>query len=562
MRLRVAAPGVALRVAIAGIALLAGIPIIVATVRAVIDGWTPYGDRAVIALRSFDVFGPHSPAVGQYTQWSAVLGKPIFSPGPLLYWLLAIPARLGATALPIWIALVNLGCVLALLALARRRGGLPLVAATALLLPLMLRSLPSETFHDIWNPSTTLLPFLLTCFVAWSVAIGELALAPALVLLLSFIVQTHSTFVVPGLGLLAVTVVALAIAARDRVRRRNWGSRWLWGSVAVAVVCWAVPLGDQLAGSGNLRALVDASRAAQGHLGIAAGWHAIVRAFGIPPWWLGPSIGTPRRIMDVAVAPGWASQAACGLMLAVLVGFLVAGLRRRQLQVAVPAAAALALVVSLGIVTALTPTEDDLQLTIAYTLWWASPAGLFVWLVTGRLAARQLARMGGARARSGLSAVRNRGRLPAFGDRGGARPAVAVAAATAIIAVLVAAGQPADVDRGDYRPFRSAAKAVTAAVGHARSITIDAQPLFPASELAYELAYALKRDGVSVMVPPAVAAELGRSYVSHAQGGVRLEVTYGGRMGSPGSVLATVRVHRPAFPPGVFRVTLVAPDDG
>lgn len=542
-----------LRVAMPAIALLAGIPIIVATVRAVIDGWTPYGDRAVIALRSFDVFGPHSPAVGQYTQWSAVLGKPIFSPGPLLYWLLAIPARIGATALPIWIAVVNLGCVLAVLALARRRGGLPLLAATALLLPLMLRSLPSETFHDIWNPSTTLLPFLLTCFVAWSVAIGELALAPALVLLLSFVVQTHSTYVVPGLGLLAVTVVALALAARERSRRRSWGSRWLWGSVAVAVVCWAVPLGDQLAGSGNLRALVDASRAAQGHLGIAAGWHAMVRAFGIPPWWLGPSIGTPRRIMDVAVAPGWASQAACGLVLAVLAGFLAAGLRRRRAEVAVPAAAALALVVSLGIVTALTPTEDDLQLTIAYTLWWASPAGLFVWLVTGWLAARQAGRM---------RALRDRRRRTGRGDRGVARTAVAAATATAAIAALVAAGQPGDVDRGDYRPFRSAANAVTAAVGHARSATISAQPLFPASELAYELAYALRRDGVSVAVPPAVAAELGRSYVWHRSSGARLAVTYGGRVPPHARVLTTVRVRRPAFPPGVFSVALAEPGDG
>lgn len=530
--------------------LVGGLPIIAATARAVHAGWTPYGDRAVIAVRSFDVLGPHTPTVGQYSQWSAVLGRPVFSPGPLLYWLLAIPARLlGATSLPIWMAIVNLACLAGALALARRRGGWPLMAAVTVLVPLMCRSLPSETFHDIWNPSTTLMPFLLTCFVAWSVAVGEHRLTPLLVLLLSFLVQTHSTFALPGLGLLVIAAAGLVVSWRTDARGRAVAGRWLWASAGVAVLCWIAPVVDQLGGSGNLGALLHAERLARGHLGLADGWHAVVHAFGVPPWWLRPDISTETRFTDIGTAPALASQATCALGLLALLGALAAGLRARRRDTAALAAIALMLALVLGVNTAQTPTEDHLALTVSYTLWWASPAGLFVWLAGAWLAATELVRH--SRTRVVVD------RLAARRTASGVAARVAAGVAAVAVAVAVTARQPGDSERGDYRPFAAAARATTRAVGHARRVSILAGFPFPASELEYELVYALARHGATVVVQPALAAELGGAYAARAPAGApRLHVTFARPAPAGSTPVTRVTVAPPAFAPGTFTVSL------
>ena len=51
-------------------------------------------DQAIISWRAYDVFSGSSPALGQLTQVCRVEGRPVFSPGPLLYWLLAVPVHL------------------------------------------------------------------------------------------------------------------------------------------------------------------------------------------------------------------------------------------------------------------------------------------------------------------------------------------------------------------------------------------------------------------------------------------------------------------------------------
>src|SRR3954453_1610843 len=107
--------------------LAASVPVVVSTIRAVADGWLPLGDRAVIGIRAFDVLSTHPPLVGQYSAASQVIGEPVLSPGPMLYWLLALRGRLGGVAPAIPIGLVNAAAVVGVTALARRRGGLPLM---------------------------------------------------------------------------------------------------------------------------------------------------------------------------------------------------------------------------------------------------------------------------------------------------------------------------------------------------------------------------------------------------------------------------------------------------
>jgi hypothetical protein len=528
--------------------LLAAAPVIISAIRAVGDSWIPYGDRAVIASRSFDVLSAHPPLVGQYTQWSAILGRPIFSPGPMLYWLLAIPAHLGSAALPIWMAVVNVLCIVVTVLLARRRGGNVLMFATALAIPLMCRSLLSETFHDIWNPSTTLLPFTVLCFTAWSVACGEYRLLALMVLLVSFLIQTHLTFVAPSLGLLIVALGGLVVVRRSREPESSGDSlkRWLWASMVVAILCWIAPVVNQLFGSGNLRLIVKAVFTAHGSLGLSAGWHTIVNALGVVPWWLGHPVNDPRRLVEVVGTPGWGSQVSCAILLLVLIAGLVAGVLRRQVAIASVAAISLVLALAMGAGTASTPTSHLLALTIGYTLWWTAPAGMFVWLAAGWLVVRLAPAAVRLRPAPGLTRWRLGRHWP-----------VAALAVTALLALLIGFRQPADSDRGEYRPFASVAASLARTLPHSGTVLVSADPTLQGLELAYEAVYALQRQGATPLVGTDLAGYLGSHYVVGARHyDDRVEIAFNHRP-SRGRVIARVRVGPPSpVSVGVFTVSL------
>jgi hypothetical protein len=199
--------------------LAAAIPVLRSTVHAVNIGWQPAGDDGIIVTRAWDVFTTHSPLVGQYSEAGDVTRQIVHSPGPLLYWLLALPARFGSVAsIAGWMGAWNTIAIIGAVALARRRGGLGLMFATAAAIALMCQSLPSESFHDVWNPAAALFPFLLLVFLCWSLACGEYRLAPLTVLVASYVTQTHLTYLAPTLGMLAV-VAGCLLAPRIRARR-------------------------------------------------------------------------------------------------------------------------------------------------------------------------------------------------------------------------------------------------------------------------------------------------------------------------------------------------------
>jgi hypothetical protein len=199
--------------------LAAAIPVLRSTVHAVAIGWQPAGDDGIIVTRAWDVFTFHAPLVGQYSEAGRVTGHIVHSPGPLLYWLLALPARFGSVAdLAGWMGAVNTLAIIGAVLLARRRGGLALMFAAAVAIALMCQSLPSESFHDVWNPAAALFPFLLLIFLCWSLACGDYRLAPLAVLLASFVTQTHLTYLAPTLAMIAA-IAGCVLVARVRARR-------------------------------------------------------------------------------------------------------------------------------------------------------------------------------------------------------------------------------------------------------------------------------------------------------------------------------------------------------
>ena len=377
--------------------LAAAIPVLVSTAHAVSAGWEPAADDGIIVTRAWDVLTLHSPLVGQYSEAGNLTGQVIHSPGPLLYWLLALPSRFGSTtSLAVTMGAVNTLAIIACVALARRRGGLVLMFATAIGIALMCQSLPAESFHDVWNPAAALFPFLLLIFLCWSVACGDHRLLPLTTAVASFVTQTHLTYIAPTAGLLAIGVGGLAVRRfaerraaqrgaemlpRRRARSRPFG-HWVAAATLVAAICWAPPLLDEIANSpGNLTLIVAATSDRGTTLGASVGWNAVVDAVGWKPWWLYIPKSEWDRKHDVRVTPAGGASDSTLAMLAALGLVILVGLRRRRADLAAAAAIGLVLCAALAANMSQTPAVPLLAATIGYTAWWGSMLGLWVWLV-------------------------------------------------------------------------------------------------------------------------------------------------------------------------------------
>jgi hypothetical protein len=407
--------------------LFAAAPVIVATLHGVIDGWLPAGDQANIATRAHDVFTSRSSLVGLHSDASAAINRDVYSLGPMLFWLLAVPSRLGS---PVWMTLtmglVNSAAIVGAVVLARRRGGHLLMFMTAIGLILMARSLAPEVLHDVWNPSAGLFPFTLLIFLCWSLACGEYRLLPLTVLVASFVVQCQLAFVPACLGMLAVGLGGLLLslrrtaAERRSPARRSWP--WLTAALVVAVACWTPPAIDQIQGNpGNLSNVVRAANANTTKLGATVGWHAVARAVGVPPWWLRNPASPWNKKYEVRTSSSAVATVTAVLMLVALLAIAAIGVLRRRAESWAGALIALMLCAGLFAVAEATPTKRVLAETLGYTLWWGSPAGMFVWVVIAWSAVAMLSELRLPRVR-----------LPAFAAAGGAVAVAGVAAGVAL----------------------------------------------------------------------------------------------------------------------------------
>ncbi len=216
--------------------------------------WRPSGDWAVLTMRVEDV-GRQTPLVGPYSRfgWN--------HPGPLMYWLLAIPYHLFGDkpeAILTAAATLNALTVAALSAVAWRRGKLPLVALTMGAIAILLHAMGPAMLRDPWNPFITLLPLALTVFLVWSVIEGDYWMWPALAFVASFELQSHIGYL-PMLVMLGLAIVVIAWRRKSftdllpNSPRQRW---WVLGiSLAVLVGCWLPVVVDQVAGTGNLGAI-------------------------------------------------------------------------------------------------------------------------------------------------------------------------------------------------------------------------------------------------------------------------------------------------------------------
>jgi hypothetical protein len=506
---------------------VAALPVLVSVVRALTGDWTLEGDQAIAATRAYDVFTTESPLLGPWSTTSYFLDQATFHPGPLLYWLLAVPTRFpGVGSYPIVMGAVNVAAVMGTVALAHRRGGRALMFTTAGALAVMCASLSTEVLREVWNPSAPVLPFALLIFSCWCVACGDVELLPLTVLVGSFVTQCHLIFLLPTLALVGAGMIGLSLLRAHRADHRP-ARRWAIAAVVVGLIAWSGPSLDQALhwggfdrGHGNLATLVDAARSREDPVGAKAGLYAVVRAVGVPPWWLRAPQSDVIRVFDIFARPGLLAFASTGVILLGLIWCGLLGARRRRWEVVSGCALTLLLCAALALTTASFPRPSIFG--YAYASRWASPMGMWTWLILGWSAATLWS--------------------PRWAVRRAASPALtAVALSTVLtIAVVVAASQGPDSQERLYKPVAAVVHSVETALPHPGTVRIDRADLAFGSAMTL----ALRRRGGTVGI--SFGEQFGRAYhlgdrtYDHV-----LDMRRGATPSPGGRRIARVQVHGP-----------------
>ena len=373
--------------------LAAWLPFILGPARLIRGGWRPVGDEAAIALRSWNSLTAQGPMVGQATR----LAHGVFDPGPLEYWLLAIPVHLDTTHGVLWGAALFclVACSLAVEAAWSVLGAAGGLCASGLIVALMLW-VPGIAVTPSWNPWFGMVFFIAAVAAAWAVMSGHRGWWPALVITASVAAQAHLMFTVPA-GVLAI--LALIAGLADSIRRRL-GYWWVLAGLIAGAACWSAPLIQQYTSpDGNLGLLLRSSGTTTGpRTGGAFSLKALSAAVQpVPIWWKAPM--TPTAIYQLISHRSAGVAVALLVLLAVVAIMAVRPLRCRPLG----ALAVVTLVTSLGSLVTYSgiPVHNTSLNTLTYLIVMLFPIGVLSWLVmgswavlTGRLVFRHLASAG------------------------------------------------------------------------------------------------------------------------------------------------------------------------
>jgi hypothetical protein len=199
--------------------------------------WTPSSDWASMEMRTRDVgsFG-NEPLFGAWSRndWA--------HPGPLVFYVLAIPYRLlGADAADLRAAtvVVNAITIAFTLWLLRRRGTFALLIG-GLALTVLLAGIDAHVMSDYWNATITVLPTALVLVAAWSALDGDRWGAPLAIVGWVWLFQCHF-----GYG--TVTAIPVAVAVVSSLRKVPSARRWIIRSVVVGAITFVPVALDVLA---------------------------------------------------------------------------------------------------------------------------------------------------------------------------------------------------------------------------------------------------------------------------------------------------------------------------
>lgn len=394
VRQRVAAVPRLLAVAMAA----AVVPVVVALVRGLQRGWYPVGDNAYFSIRARDVLTSNHPLLGTWTSASQSVGHDLNNPGPLLFDLFAIPAKIAPIGgIAVAAAILNVGCIVAMALVARRRGGIERAVGVLAVAAGLAWTMGSELLFDPWQPHSLLFPFLLYLVLAWSLAEGDVAMLPLAVGVGSLLVQTHLTYagLVLGLGGFGIAMVgarslrdrsSMERAPIDHTRRR----RALALATVVAVACWAQPIAEQLTASdGNISRVVRSVGAGDApRLGVGTAGQMVADVAVVPPAWLRPSFEdafvqerdpADRGVHILGLPSRAISAASLGAAMLALLATAYRAHRQRD-PGGVWGSAVAALAIALALLT-LVPIPVGPSGFGQHQVRWLWPVALFGWLV-------------------------------------------------------------------------------------------------------------------------------------------------------------------------------------
>ena len=184
-----------------------------------------------------------------------------FHPGPMLfYWLAAFYAVGGESMVSINTGslAVNLLALASIAWVGARHGrAAPVFTIVFWSLVAFFYVRVPGLFVSAWNPHVPVLPLMGLLFVSTAVALADAPLLPVLLILASFIVQSHIGFA-PTAGVITVlgTAALARHATRDEALRRS-ALRWSLVSVAVVELAWLLPVAEQLTSpDGNMSRIV------------------------------------------------------------------------------------------------------------------------------------------------------------------------------------------------------------------------------------------------------------------------------------------------------------------
>ena len=490
--------------------LAAWVPFAVGAIRAVQRGSPVVADGAAIALRSWDVLTPYGPLVGQATQ----LRHGAFDPGPLQYWLLAIPVHIDPQAGVVWGAALwcMVAASLAVEAAWSAFGAFGALAASGIVVGTVAWQ-PLVAAEPYWNPWFGVIFFLAALAAGLAVVSGQRRWWPALVLTASVAAQAHLMFALASAALVLVPLVA---GLTDTIRARA-GYWWVLLGLIAGAACWTAPFIQQFTSRhGNLSLLI-ASLGARQSAGSAFGLKAVT-ASALPPavWWE-PAMSTRYEGIAREIGARTPAFAVAALVLtgAVLV-LAVRPLRSRRLA----ALAAVSLLTSGAVLATYSniPVHNIGRHDQNYLLIVLLPAGLLIWL-TMSAAAVLAARRVTDRARV-LAALRRWSRGAAGGSaaRWGARAAGLAAVALIGLGSWLAVAQqaPASADATSAREV-NAARVATQYVERMLppqrlELTVLRDGVFE-RDVTLGLAWALRAAGYEPAVDHRAARYLGPRYL-------------------------------------------------
>ena len=334
-------------------------------------GWRPFSDDAAIASRAYESLSLHPPLIGIISSAYIGTGHLLFDPGPLLFYVLAVPVHLDPSHGLFWGSALVAAAVLSISIEAAWSAGQWVVGAVVAFAAVDLLWLTPAVFENLpWNAYFPLPFFMAALVLAWVVALGKIVWWPVLVFVASVAAQSHLIFVIPAIGL---TLVALVLGlVSDRRPRRL---RWICVGLGVGLVCWLPPLIQELGGQGNLSALAHAG-SGQPTFGFAHALRLVGDAGGLHPLWL---THLPAGFHPFVALINGHTPLFGGLIFAVLSVITMVASATGERRLARLGGIALALAASLLVAFAMFPVTNSISLPYLTVCLWV--LSIVIWSV-------------------------------------------------------------------------------------------------------------------------------------------------------------------------------------